>query len=71
MYHSKYYKTWEQAFNEVHAQVRKHEIIKAIASEIAGKSVENMSGFTNEDRELVWTNYYNTTELCENFSLLQ
>jgi len=71
MYHSKYYKTWEQAFNEVNASARKHEIIKAIASEIAGKSVENMCGFTNEDRELVWTNYYNTTELCENFSLLQ
>ena len=71
MYHSKYYKTWEQAFNEVNAAARKHEIIKAIASEIAGKPVENMVGFTNEDRDLVWTNYYNTTELCENFSLLQ
>jgi len=71
MYHSKYYKTWKQAFEEVNASARKHEIIKAIASEIAGKPVENMCGFTNEDRELVWTNYYNTTELCENFSLLQ
>ena len=71
MYHSKYYKTWEQAFNEVNAAARKHEIIRAIASEVAGKPVENMCGFTNEDRELVWTNYYNTTELCENFSLLQ
>jgi len=63
MYYNSRYKTWKQAFDEVHAQVRKHEIIRAIASEIAGKPVENMSGFTNEDRELVWTNYHNTTEL--------
>jgi len=71
MHYSKYHKTWKQAFNEVNALARKHEIIRAIASEIAGKPVENMVGFTNEDRDLVWTNYYNTTELCENFSLLQ
>ena len=71
MYYNSRYKTWKQAFNEVNAQARKHEIIKAIASEVVGRPVENMVGFTNEDRDLVWTNYYNTTELCENFSLLQ
>ena len=71
MYYNSRYKTWKQAFDEVNAAARKHEIIKAIASEVAGKSVENMCGFTNEDRELVSTNYYNTTEVCENFSLLQ
>jgi len=71
MYFNSRYKPWKQAFDEVNAQARKHEIIKAIASEIAGKPVENMVGFTNEDRDLVWNNYYNTTELCENFSLLQ
>jgi hypothetical protein len=71
MYYNSRYKTWKQAFDEVNAAARKHEIIRAIASEIAGKPVENMVGFTNEDRDLVWNNYYNTTELCENFSLLQ
>ena len=37
---------------------------EAIASEVAGKSVENLIGFTNEQRDLVWNDYYNTTELC-------
>jgi hypothetical protein len=66
MYNSKYYKTWKQAFAEVNAQALKHEIIKAIASEVVGRPVENLVGFTNEQRDMVWNDYYNTTALCEN-----
>jgi hypothetical protein len=66
MYNSKYYKTWKQAFAEVNASVLRHEIIKAIASEVVGRPVENLVGFTNEQRDMVWNDYYNTTELCEN-----
>ena len=51
-YQSKSNITWEQAFNEVNASV------------VAGKPVENLIGFTNEQRDLVWNDYYNTTELC-------
>ena len=64
-YQSKSNITWEQAFNEVNASVLKHEIICAIASEVAGKPVENLIGFTDEQKESVWCDYYNTTELCE------
>ena len=63
-YQSKSNITWEQAFNEVNASVLKHEIIIAIASEVVGKPVENLIGFTDEQRESVWSDYYNTTELC-------
>ena len=59
------YRTWQQAFDEMNASVLKHEIICAIASEVAGKPVENLIGFTNEQRDLVWNDYYNTTELCD------
>jgi len=58
------YKTWQQAFDEVNAARLKHEIITAIASEVVGKPVENLIGFTDEQRDLVWNDYYNTTELC-------
>ena len=63
-YQSKSNMTWEQAFNEVNASVLKNEIIIAIASEVVGKPVENLIGFTDEQRESVWNDYYNTTELC-------
>ena len=63
-YQSKSNITWKQAFAEVNASVLKHEIIIAIASEVVGKPVENLIGFTNEQRESVWCDYYNTTELC-------
>ena len=63
-YQSKSNMTWKQAFDEVNASVLKHEIIIAIASEVVGKPVENLIGFTNEQRESVWCDYYNTTELC-------
>ena len=66
MYYKSRYKTWEQAFAEVNAQALKHEIIKAIASEVVGRPVENLVGFTNEQRDMVWNDYYNTTVLCEN-----
>ena len=66
MYYNSRYKTWKQAFAEVNASVLRHEIIKAIASEVAGKPVENLVGFTNEQRDMVWNDYYNTTALCEN-----
>lgn len=66
MYYNRNYKTWEQAFNEVNAEIHKRNIINAIASEIAGKPVEDMSEFTREDVQLVWNNYYNTITLCEN-----
>ena len=64
-YQSKSNMTWKQAFAEVNASVLRHEIICAIASEVAGKSVENLIGFTDEQKESVWCDYYNTTELCE------
>ena len=64
-YQSKSNITWKQAFAEVNASFLRHEIICAIASEVAGKPVENLIGFTDEQRELVWNDYYNTTELCE------
>ena len=64
-YQSKSNITWKQAFDEVNASVLKHEIICAIASEVAGKPVENLIGFTDEQRESVLCDYYNTTELCE------
>jgi hypothetical protein len=63
-YKSKSNITWEQAFAEVNASVLRHEIICAIASEVAGKPVENLIGFTDEQKESVWCDYYNTTELC-------
>ena len=63
MYYNKNYKTWKQAFAEVNAQALKHEIIKAIASEIVQKPVENLVGFTDEQRNQVWSDYYNTIEL--------
>ena len=63
-YQSKSNMTWKQAFAEVNASVLKHEIICAIASEVAGKSVENLIGFNDEQRDLVCNDYYNTTELC-------
>ena len=63
-YQSKSNITWKQAFDEVNASVLKHEIICAIASEVVGKPVENLIGFTDEQRESVWCDYYNTTELC-------
>ena len=63
-YQSKSNMTWKQAFDEVNASVLKHEIICAIASEVVGKPVENLIGFTDEQRESVWCDYYNTTELC-------
>ena len=63
-YQSKSNITWKQAFAEVNASVLKHEIICAIASEVVGKPVENLIGFTDEQRESVWCDYYNTTELC-------
>ena len=59
------YRTWQQAFDEMNASVLKHEIIRAIASEVAGESVNNLCGFTDEQKESVWCDYYNTTELCE------
>ena len=58
------YRTWQQAFDEMNASVLKHEITIAIASEVVGKPVENLIGFTDEQRESVWCDYYNTTELC-------
>ena len=58
------YRTWQQAFDEMNASVLKHEIITAISSEVVGKPVENLIGFTDEQRDLVWNDYYNTTELC-------
>ena len=63
-YQSKSNMTWKQAFDEVNASVLKHEIIIAIASEVVGKPVENLIGFTDEQRESVWCDYYNTTKLC-------
>ncbi len=64
-YQSKSNMTWKQAFAEVAASHLKHEIICAIASEVAGKPVESLIGFTDEQRNLVDNDYYNTTELCE------
>ena len=58
------YITWEQSFKEVNESVLRHEIICAIASEVVGKPVENLIGFNDEQRESVWCDYYNTTELC-------
>ena len=49
----------------MNASALKHEIIRAIASEVVGKPVENLIGFTDEQRESVWCDYYNTTELCD------
>ena len=69
MYNSKYYKTWKQAFDGDLINTGAaggHEIIKAIASEVVGRPVENLIGFTNEQRNMVWNDYYNTTALCEN-----
>ena len=63
MYYNKYHKTWKQAFTEVNAQALKHEIIKAITSEIIQKPVENLVGFTDEQRNQVWSDYYNTITL--------
>ena len=61
----KNYITWEQSFKEVNESILRHEIICAIASEVAGESVNNLCGFTNDQKESVWCDYYNTTELCE------
>ena len=57
-------KTWKQAFEEVDAYKIKREIINLIACEITGRQVKSLLELTKEDRELVWNNYYNTTELC-------
>ena len=63
MYYNRNYKTWKQAFDEVNAEILKHQIIKAIASEIVQRPVENLIGFTDEQRNQVWTDYYNTIAL--------
>jgi len=63
MYYNRNYKTWKQAFAEVNAEILKHEIIIAIASEIVQKPVENLVGFTDEQRNQVWSDYYNTLAL--------
>lgn len=63
MYYNRNYKTWKQAFAEVNAEITKHEIIRAIASEIVQKPVENLVGFTDEQRNQVWSDYYNTLAL--------
>ena len=59
------YITWEQSFKEVNASILRHEIICAIASEVADEPVNNLCGFTDDQKESVWCDYYNTTELCE------
>ena len=63
MYYNSKYKTWKQAFAEVNAEALKHEIIRAIASEIVQRPVENLVGFTDEQRNQVWSDYYNTITL--------
>ena len=59
------YITWEQSFKEVNASILRNEIICAIASEVADEPVNNLCGFTDDQKESVWCDYYNTTELCE------
>ena len=63
MYYNRNYKTWKQAFAEVNAEILKHQIIIAIASEIVQRPVENLVGFTDEQRNQVWSDYYNTITL--------
>ena len=63
-YNSKY-KTWKQAFDEVNREITKREIINAIATAMVGYEVENLLPLDNEDKQLVWENYY-TTLTCTN-----
>ena len=61
----KTYITWEQSFKEVNESVLRHEIIISITNEMFNGDFNNLSTFTNDQKEEVWNNYYNTTELCE------
>jgi hypothetical protein len=59
------YITWEQSFKEVNESILRHEIIISITNEMFNGDFNNLSTFTNDQKEEVWNNYYNTTELCE------
>ena len=59
------YKTWKQTFDEVNREITKREIINAIATAMVGSEVENLLLLDNEDKQLVWENYY-TTLTCTN-----
>jgi len=61
----KNYITWEQSFKEVNESILRHEIIISITNEMFNGDFNNLSTFTNDQKEEVWNNYYNTTELCE------
>ena len=61
----KNYITWEQSFKEVNESILRHEIIISITNEMFNGDFNNLSTFTNNQKEEVWNNYYNTTELCE------
>ena len=65
MYYNPKYKTWKQAFDEVNREITKREIINAIATAMVGYEVENLLPLDNEDKQLVWENYY-TTLTCTN-----
>ena len=59
------YITWEQSFKEVNESILRHEIIISITNEMFNGDFNNLSTFTNDQKDEVWNNYYNTTELCE------
>ena len=61
----KNYITWEQSFKEVNESILRHEIIISITNEMFNGDFNNLSTFTNDQKDEVWNNYYNTTELCE------
>ena len=65
MYYNSKYKTWKQAFDEVNREILKREILNAIATAMVGYEVENLLPLDNEDKQLVWENYY-TTLTCTN-----
>lgn len=65
MYYNSKYKTWKQAFEEVNREITKREILNAIATAMVGYEVENLLPLDNEDKQLVWENYY-TTLTCTN-----
>ena len=65
MYYNSKHKTWKQALDEVNREITKREIINAIATAMVGYKVKNLSPFNNEDKQLVWENYY-TTLTCTN-----
>ena len=58
------YITWEQSFKEVNESILRHKIIISITNEMFNGDFNNLSTFTNDQKDEVWNNYYNTTELC-------